>query len=73
MPRPFDRGCRGASVPKILLTLGALCLLVAAVTFLAVAWSWLGVGGRTVVLLVLTGVALGGGRAFAGRGLRMAG
>ena len=33
---------RGASVPKILLTLGALCLLVAAVTFLAVAWSWLG-------------------------------
>ena len=45
----------GASVPKILLTLGALCLLVAAVTFLAVAWSWLGVGGRTLVLLVLTG------------------
>ena len=27
----------GASVPKILLSLGALCLLVAAVTFLAVA------------------------------------
>jgi len=64
---------RGASVPKILLTLGALCLLVAAVTFLAVAWSWLGVGGRTLVLLVLTGVALGGARIFAGRGLRMAG
>src|SRR3954449_10236976 len=63
----------GASVPKILLTLGALCLLVAAVTFLAVAWSWLGVGGRTVVLLVLTAAALGGARIFAGRGLRMAG
>ncbi|WP_372736688.1 hypothetical protein, partial [Nocardioides sp.] len=40
------RGFSGASVPKILLTLGALCLLVAAVIFLAVAWSWLGVGGR---------------------------
>jgi hypothetical protein len=64
---------RGSSVPKILLTLGALCLLVAAVTFLAVAWSWLGVGGRTLVLLVLTGVALGGARVLAGRGLRMAG
>src|SRR4051812_20640956 len=55
-PRPADLDAprlRGASVPKILLTLGALCLLVAAVTFLAVAWSWLGVGGRTLVLLVL--------------------
>jgi len=49
----------GASVPKILLSLGALCLLVAAVTFLAVAWQWLGVGGRTVVLVALTGTALG--------------
>ena len=75
-PRPTDHDAprlRGASVPKILLTLGALCLLVAAVTFLAVAWSWLGVGGRTLVLLVLTGVTLGGARSFAGRGLRMAG
>ncbi len=64
---------RGASVPRILLTLGALCLLVAAVTFLAVAWGWLGVGGRTLVLLVLTCVALAGARICAGRGLRMAG
>ena len=63
----------GASVPRILLTLGALCLLVAAVTFLAVAWSWLGVGGRTVVLLVLTAGALSGADLFARRGLRMAG
>ena len=63
----------GASVPRILLTLGALCLLVAAVTFLAVAWSWLGVGGRTLVLLVLTAGALGGAHLFARRGLRMAG
>ena len=62
----------GASVPRILLTLGALCLLVAAVTFLAVAWGWLGVGGRTVVLLALTAGALGGAGAFTRRGLRMA-
>ena len=74
-PRPAAGGARlsGASVPRILLTLGALCLLVAAVTFLAVAWSWLGVGGRTVVLLVLTAAALGGAGVFARRGLRMAG
>ncbi|HEY2877029.1 SCO7613 C-terminal domain-containing membrane protein [Nocardioides sp.] len=62
----------GASVPKILLSLGALCLLVAAVTFLAVAWSWLGVGGRTVVLVALTGSALGVSAVMHRRGLRMA-
>jgi hypothetical protein len=42
------------SVPKILLGLGATCLLVASAIFLAVAWSWLGVGGRTAVLVSLT-------------------
>src|SRR4051794_19635527 len=40
-------GLSAASVPKLLLGLGAACLLVAAVIFLAVAWSWLGIGGRT--------------------------
>lgn len=50
-------GVRFASVPKILLGLGALCLLVAAVVFLAVSWSWLGVGGRTAVLVGLTAAA----------------
>lgn len=55
--RPTRSGLSGASVPKILLTLGALCLLVAAVTFLAVAWAWLGVGGRTAVLVGLTALA----------------
>jgi len=48
------RGLSAASVPKILLGLGALCLLVAALVFLAVAWSALGVGGRTGVLVLLT-------------------
>jgi hypothetical protein len=47
-------GLSAASVPKILLGLGATCLLVAAVIFLAVAWSWLGIGGRTAVLVGLT-------------------
>ena len=53
-PPPVPGRVRGASVPQILLSLGALCLLVAAVTFLAVAWSWLGVSGRTLVLVGLT-------------------
>ena len=53
-PPPTSAGLSAASVPKILLGLGATCLLVAAVIFLAVAWSWLGVGGRTAVLLGLT-------------------
>ncbi|MCD4525405.1 SCO7613 C-terminal domain-containing membrane protein [Nocardioides sp. cx-173] len=77
MPRaaaPARRtGVRAASVPKILLGLGAFCLLVAAVIFLAVAWSWLGVGGRTAVLVTLTAAAGAAGAWFAHRGLRVAG
>ncbi len=68
---PPRRGVRGPSVPRILLGLGALCLLVAAVTFLAVAWTWLGVGGRTGVLLALTVASAAGGLRLAGRGLRV--
>jgi hypothetical protein len=60
-PSQERSGLSAASVPKILLGLGATCLLVAAVIFLAVAWSWLGVGGRTAVLVALTaGAALSG-------------
>ena len=59
------------SVPKILLGLGALCLLVAAVIFLAVAWSWLGVGGARRRLAALT-VLSAGGRRVCRRGLRVA-
>ena len=73
-PAPTARtGVRTTSVPGILLGLGALCLLVAAVIFLAVAWSWLGVGGRTGVLLGLTAVAAAGALVAARRGLRVAG
>lgn len=73
--RPAERrtGVRTASVPKILLGLGATCLLVAAVIFLAVAWSWLGVGGRTAVLVTLTVVAGAVGAWLGRRGLRVAG
>lgn len=53
-PAPPRPGLSALSVPRILLGLGVLCLLVAAITFLVVTWSWLGVGGRTAVLLVLT-------------------
>ncbi|MEN8708072.1 MAG: zinc ribbon domain-containing protein [Nocardioides marinisabuli] len=61
-PAPASRRRRlsQATVPQLLLALGAACLLVAAVVFLAVAWSSLGVAGRTAVLLVLT-LSAGGG------------
>lgn len=71
-PRSEPGRVRGASVPQILLTLGALCLLVAAITFLAVAWAWLGVSGRTVVLVGLTGAAFGLSHHFHRRDLRTA-
>ncbi|PUA80073.1 SCO7613 C-terminal domain-containing membrane protein [Nocardioides currus] len=54
---PARPGLSAASVPRILLGLGALCLLVAALVFLAVAWAALGVDGRTVVLVLFTAVA----------------
>ena len=47
-------GLSAASVPKILLALGAGCVLVAALVFLAVTWSVMGVGGRTATLVVFT-------------------
>jgi hypothetical protein len=69
---PRRTGLSGVSVASVLLGLGALCLLVAAVTFLAVAWSWLGIGGRTVVLVGLTLTAATAGRWLERRGLRLA-
>ena len=72
LPSPGPRarhGIAAASVPKLLLGLGAVCLLVAAVIFLAVAWSWLGVGGRTAVLVGLTAAAALTGQWLARRGL----
>ncbi|HEX5860395.1 MAG TPA: hypothetical protein VFY58_01045 [Nocardioides sp.] len=71
--RESRTGLRTASVPAILLGLGALCLLVAAVTFLAVAWSWLGVGGRTAVLVGLTAASAAASLVLERRRLRLAG
>lgn len=65
-------GLSGASVPKILLGLGALCLLVAALVFLAVAWSAMGVAGRTATLVGFTVLAGGLTALVARRDLRAA-
>jgi hypothetical protein len=67
-PRPSR--LEAASVPRILLGLGALCLLTAGVVFLAVAWASLGMGGRTAILLTLTGGAAWATTHLAGRALR---
>lgn len=72
-PHVSETRLRGSSVPGVLLGLGALCLLVASVIFLAVAWSWLGVGGRTAVLVALTAATATAGVWWARRGLRVAG
>ncbi|RYP86736.1 hypothetical protein EKO23_08730 [Nocardioides guangzhouensis] len=52
--RERSTGLGAASVPRILLGLGATCLLAAAIVFLVVAWGDLGFGTRTVILLALT-------------------
>lgn len=70
-PAPVRRNrLHGASVPAILLTLGAGCLLVAAVVFLAVAWVVLGVEGRTAVLVGVTGASAALTWWVSGRALR---
>lgn len=61
-----------ASVPKILLGLGAACLLVAALVFLAYTWSVMSVAGRTATLVGFTLVAAGLAAWGARRGLRAA-
>jgi hypothetical protein len=59
-----------ASVPAVLLSLGALCLLVAAVVFVAVTWSLLGLTGRTLVLLAITALLAGAAVVLTRRVLR---
>lgn len=59
-------------VPKVLLGLGALFLLVGALTFLAMAWALLGVGGRTAILILITAGVAAGSYALGRRGLRLA-
>ncbi len=77
-PLPLDPGeaprrrLPAASVPLVLLSLGAVCLLVAAIVFVAVTWSLLGLTGRTLVLLGITGLLAGIAVVVSRRDLRFA-
>lgn len=75
-PRPTravkPRRLPAASVPVVLLSLGGLCLLVAAVVFVAVAWSLLGLTGRTLVLLGCTAAVAAVAVVLTRKGLRVA-
>ncbi len=58
------------SVPVVLLSLGALCVLVAAIVFVAVTWSSLGLGAKASIMLGVTGLFAAGGTVLVRRGLR---
>lgn len=60
----------GSSVPVVLFGVGALCLLVAAVVFVAVAWGSLGLGARTTILLAVTASVAAVADHLTRRGLR---
>lgn len=61
---------RRLSVPVVLLGLGGICVLVAAIVFVAVTWSSLGLAGRTVILIGVTAIAVTAAVALTRRGLR---
>ncbi|MGN0064494.1 MAG: SCO7613 C-terminal domain-containing membrane protein [Nocardioides sp.] len=69
--QPVRTGPTLGVVPKVLLGLGALFLLVGALTFLAMAWTMLGVGGRTVILIAITLGVAAGSWLLARKGLRI--
>jgi hypothetical protein len=58
--RPGDRGARATAATWVAAT-GALLLLAAAGTFLAVAWDTMGLAGRVAVVGAVTGAAILGG------------
>jgi len=64
------RGLPAVSVPVVLLGLGTICVLVAAVVFVAVAWTDLSLAWRTTILLVITALATGAAVWVLRRGLR---
>ena len=66
------RALTSASVPVVLLSLGALCLLVAAIVFVTVAWGSLGLGAKTTILLVVTALFAAGAAATTRRRLPVA-
>lgn len=63
-----DASAPGAQ--NVLLVLGAVLLAVAALAFTLVSWGSLGIAGRSAVLAVVTGAALGAPVALLRRGLR---
>ncbi len=58
------------SVPVVLLGLGTICVLVAAVVFVAVTWSDLSLAWRTTILLGITALATGAAVWVLRQGLR---
>ncbi len=71
-PTPPRGSLPSASVPVVLLTLGGLCLLVAAIVFVAVAWSSLGLAAKTLILLTVTALFAAAAVAVTRRELRFA-
>jgi len=63
-------GLPAVSVPVVLLGLGTICVLVAAVVFVAVTWTDLSLGWRTAILLAITAIATGAAGWALRRGLR---
>ncbi|WP_460842140.1 hypothetical protein, partial [Nocardioides marmoraquaticus] len=69
-PAAVPGGVRASSVPVVLLALGGLCLFVFAAIFLGVAWSLLGLAGRSLVMAALTASLVGLAVLLTRRGLR---
>ncbi|MEU3454472.1 hypothetical protein ABZ671_12820 [Micromonospora sp. NPDC006766] len=69
-PRPGGAEASTRTVQSLLFVLGGLLLGTAAVVFTAVAWAAFGVGGRALILLGFTGLALAGPLVARWRGLR---
>ncbi|GAA3090505.1 hypothetical protein GCM10017600_46500 [Streptosporangium carneum] len=57
------------AVQNLLLSLGGLLLVVAAVVFTVVSWGHIGIGGRAAILAGVTGLTFAAPKLLAGRGL----
>ncbi|MEV4096820.1 SCO7613 C-terminal domain-containing membrane protein [Streptosporangium saharense] len=57
------------AVQNLLLTLGGLLLIVAAVVFTVVSWGHIGIGGRAAILAGVTALTLAAPKLLVGRGL----
>lgn len=60
LPGQPRRAASGTETRRLLLGLGALCLIAALTAATALIWPALGVGGQTTVLLIVTGLLLAG-------------